>query len=135
MAVGYGRAAGILAAHGLDCWAPDLRGFGASGGLRGYVERLDVWLDDLAGQVNMLRGLGQPLVLLGHSMGGLVACRYAETRPAPAGPARPERTGPRWQPTGLEEGARPDPRPAGPEDGDQERLRRLHPVAGSGRGR
>jgi len=80
----YDRAAGILAARGFDCWAADLRGFGASGGLRAYVERIDVWLDDLADQIATLKGLDRPLVLLGHSMGGLVACRYAETdRPQP----------------------------------------------------
>lgn len=80
----YERAAGILAASGLDAWALDLRGFGASGGRRGYVVRLDVWLDDVADRLAALRQLGRPVVLLGHSMGGLVCLRYAETdRPQP----------------------------------------------------
>ena len=80
----YERAAGLLAASGLDTWALDLRGFGASGGRRAYVERLDVWLDDIADRLTALRALGRPVVLLGHSMGGLVVARYAETdRPQP----------------------------------------------------
>lgn len=80
----YGRAAAICAAGGLDTWALDLRGFGASGGRRAYVERLDVWLDDIADQLTALRARGHPVVLFGHSMGGLVCARYAETdRPQP----------------------------------------------------
>jgi alpha-beta hydrolase superfamily lysophospholipase len=80
----YERAAGIFAGAGLDTWALDLRGFGASGGRRAYVERLDVWLDDVADRLAALRGLGLPVVLLGHSVGGLVCLRYAESdRPQP----------------------------------------------------
>ncbi|HLY12892.1 MAG TPA: lysophospholipase [Candidatus Limnocylindrales bacterium] len=80
----YERAAGILASSGLDTWALDLRGFGASGGRRAYVERLDVWLDDVADRLAGLRELGWPVVLLGHSMGGLVCAAYAESdRPQP----------------------------------------------------
>jgi acylglycerol lipase len=80
----YERAAEIFAAAGLDTWALDLRGFGASSGRRAYVEHLDVWLDDIAERVAVLRGLGRPVVLLGHSVGGLVAARYAESaRPQP----------------------------------------------------
>ncbi len=80
----YDRTAGILAGRGFDCWASDLRGFGASEGPRAYVETIDVWLDDLAAQMALLKGLSRPVVLLAHSMGGLVSCRYAETdRPQP----------------------------------------------------
>jgi len=80
----YERAAGIFAAAGLDTWALDLRGFGASSGRRAYVARLDVWLADIAERMTILRGLGRPVVLLGHSVGGLVAAAYAESdRPQP----------------------------------------------------
>jgi acylglycerol lipase len=75
----YERAAGIFARAALDTWALDLRGFGASGGRRAYVERMDVWLDDLADRLAALRDLGPPVVLLGHSVGGLVCLRYAES--------------------------------------------------------
>ncbi len=80
----YERAAGIFAARGFDTWSLDLRGFGASGGRRAYVERLDVWLDDVADRLAALRKLGRPVVLFGHSVGGLVCVRYAESdRPQP----------------------------------------------------
>jgi acylglycerol lipase len=80
----YERTAGILAGHGFECWAADLRGFGASEGDRAYVDRIEVWLDDLADQLALLKGLSRPVILLGHSMGGLVCCRYAESdRPQP----------------------------------------------------
>ena len=80
----YERAAGIFAGAGFDTWALDLRGFGASGGRRAYVERMDVWLDDVADRLAALRDLGLPVVLLGHSVGGLVCLRYAESdRPQP----------------------------------------------------
>lgn len=74
----YERAGGIFADAGLDTWALDLRGFGASGGRRAYVQRMDVWLGDINDGVEVLRALGRPVVLLGHSMGGLVAARFAE---------------------------------------------------------
>jgi alpha-beta hydrolase superfamily lysophospholipase len=80
----YERAAGVFAASGLDTWAFDLRGFGASGGRRAYVERLDVWLDDVADRLAALRQPGRPVVLLGHSVGGLACAAYAESdRPQP----------------------------------------------------
>ncbi len=79
----YERAAGIFAAAGLDTWALDLRGFGASGGRRAYVESLNVWLRDIADRITVLRAMGRPVVLLGHSMGGLVAAAYAESDDQP----------------------------------------------------
>lgn len=80
----YERAGGIFAAAGLDTWTLDLRGFGASGGRRAYVGRFDTWLDDIADRLAALREVDRPVILLGHSIGGLVACRYAETdRPQP----------------------------------------------------
>ncbi len=75
----YERAGGIFAVGGLDTWALDLRGFGASGGRRAYVERLDTWLDDIADRLATLRATAKPVVLFGHSMGGLIATRYAES--------------------------------------------------------
>ena len=84
----YERAGRILAASGLETWALDLRGFGASGGRRAYVERLDVWLDDLGDRLADLRAAGRPVVLLGHSMGALVCLCYAEADGAEADGAK-----------------------------------------------
>jgi alpha-beta hydrolase superfamily lysophospholipase len=67
-----------LAAHGIDTWAPDIRGHGASGtrGDIGYVGQLE---DDLADFVAEIRKVNPtaPLTLLGHSSGGGFALRVA----------------------------------------------------------
>ncbi len=82
----YERTGEQLAAAGLNAVALDLTGLGASGGRRGHVPDLDYWLDDVA---DLLSGAGDaspgaPQVLLGHSMGGLVALAYAlSNRPRP----------------------------------------------------
>ncbi|GII31373.1 alpha/beta fold hydrolase [Planotetraspora mira] len=58
--------------------APDLRGHGRSEWPGSY--RLDAMRDDVAA---LLDGLGtSPVNLIGHSMGGLVACLIAQERPA-----------------------------------------------------
>jgi alpha-beta hydrolase superfamily lysophospholipase len=54
----------------------DQRGHGTSGGARGRLHRADDLLHDLALVVDAVRAQHPgPLVLLGHSMGGLVAAR------------------------------------------------------------
>ena len=77
----YERTGTILAATGLEVAAFDLRGFGASEGRRAYVSSWDVWLDDVEDRLGALRARagGRPVVLLGHSMGGLVCLTYAES--------------------------------------------------------
>lgn len=55
----------------------DQRGHGASGGSRGAIAADDSLLADLSRVIDGLRQRhGGPLVLLGHSMGGLVAGRF-----------------------------------------------------------
>ena len=67
-----------LAAHGIDTFAPDIRGHGGSGtrGDIGYLGQLE---DDLADLVTEVRKSvpAQPIVLLGHSAGGGFALRAA----------------------------------------------------------
>jgi alpha-beta hydrolase superfamily lysophospholipase len=67
-----------LAAHGVETWAMDMRGHGASGtrGDIGYVGQLE---DDLADFVATVRKAAPtaPLTLIGHSSGGGFALRVA----------------------------------------------------------
>jgi acylglycerol lipase len=75
-----------LAAAGLDVQAVDLRGFGASGGRRAYVDRWSQFHDDVESRLREVRSAagGRPVVLYGHSLGGLVTLGYVLTeRPKP----------------------------------------------------
>ncbi len=75
-----------LAAAGLDTWAFDLRGNGGSGGRRGHVERWSQLHDDLAERIRAVREIAgsRPVVLYGHSMGGLIVLGYLlSDRPRP----------------------------------------------------
>jgi alpha-beta hydrolase superfamily lysophospholipase len=67
-----------LAAAGIDAHAYDQRGFGASGGPRASVDRWSQLHDDLEERLVALRSLApaRPLVLYGHSLGGLVSLGY-----------------------------------------------------------
>jgi alpha-beta hydrolase superfamily lysophospholipase len=62
----------------------DARGHGRSEGKRGHLKDFNDYLDDLDLFVNMIKkeNEGLPLVMVGHSMGGLVAtaytCRYPD---------------------------------------------------------
>lgn len=75
-----------LAAAGLDVQAYDQRGFGASGGHRAYVDRWEQQHNDLGERLRFVRSeaAGRPVVLYGHSLGGLIALGYVLTeRPKP----------------------------------------------------
>lgn len=82
-------------AGGLDWYGLDLRGHGLSAGKRGHVDSFDDLLrdlDELRNRVADSRALspgeqpiapeGRPIVLGGHSMGGLLALRYAQEHAA-----------------------------------------------------
>lgn len=80
----YEHVGAALAARGHDVRATDLRGFGRSGGRRAAVDRWDDYLDDLVDDLGAARLLGVPVVLMGHSLGGLIAASYAlSERPQP----------------------------------------------------
>lgn len=82
----YENVGARLAAAGLDVTAYDQRGFGASGGRRSFVATWDIVHDDLAEQLASVwaRAAGRPVVLYGHSLGGLIALGYVLTdRPKP----------------------------------------------------
>lgn len=88
----YEALAGRLRAAGWVVAGYDQRGHGASGGARGAIAAPDSLLADLAAVIDALRpGLPGPLLLLGHSMGGLVAARFVAEAlaPQPAAWSRP----------------------------------------------
>jgi alpha-beta hydrolase superfamily lysophospholipase len=74
----YGHVAARLNAWGWNVVGHDQRGHGASAGARGGLADGDDLLNDLARVVDAVRAASPgPLLLLGHSMGGLVAARFA----------------------------------------------------------
>ncbi|MEZ5340050.1 MAG: alpha/beta hydrolase [Acidimicrobiales bacterium] len=72
-----------LARQGYDVLAFDNRGFGQTGGARAYVDAFSDYLDDVEALVAERRELGVPVVLFGHSLGGLIVATYLTShRPA-----------------------------------------------------
>jgi len=74
----YEHVGAQLAEAGIDTHGYDQRGFGASGGPRASVERWSQLHDDLEERLAGLRSIApsRPLVLYGHSLGGLVSLGY-----------------------------------------------------------
>lgn len=66
--------------RGFAVYGPDHQGHGRSEGTRCYVDRFQTYIDDLKTFADMVRqeNPGLKTVLLGHSMGGLIATAYAE---------------------------------------------------------
>lgn len=87
IAHGYGEHAGryehvaqAFVAHGGTVYAPDHVGHGLSGGDRALVTDIEDVVTDLHGvaEIAAAANPGLPTVLLGHSMGGIIASRYAQ---------------------------------------------------------
>jgi alpha-beta hydrolase superfamily lysophospholipase len=81
----YHEVAHAIVNAGWAAFSYDVRGHGQSPGPRGYIERFAIYLDDLAAMLDAARGLAAgdaPVVLLGHSHGGLIVARaLADDRP------------------------------------------------------
>ncbi len=98
----YLHVGGYLADAGIDVTAFDNRGFGQSGGRRAHIDRFDQYLDDIEDLLADRRSLGVPVVLMGHSLGGLMSTAYlVSDRPQPdlailSSPALAAEV-PRWQ--------------------------------------
>jgi acylglycerol lipase len=88
---GYAEYAGryrhVIAAldeAGYECHLLDLRGHGHSDGVRGYVARFEDYFEDVDLFLEKIREVhlpGLPLILLGHSLGGLISLGYVLRRP------------------------------------------------------
>ena len=76
----YQEFAGRMISEGLSVWALDFCGHGRSEGKRGHIESFDQYLTDLDKLVDIaVKDAAQDtkILLLGHSLGGLIALNYA----------------------------------------------------------
>ncbi len=87
---GLGSHSGLMSFHGenfaakgIAFFTPDLRGFGNNPGLKGHVEKFDVYIEDMHSLVTQLKDRmpSKPTYIFGHSLGGLHVIRYAATYP------------------------------------------------------
>ncbi|NLV20994.1 MAG: alpha/beta hydrolase [Syntrophomonadaceae bacterium] len=64
---------------GISFYALDHRGHGRSEGKKGHINSFNDYTADLKTFIQMVRAetTGLPLTLLGHSMGGTIACKFA----------------------------------------------------------
>ncbi len=103
----YAAVAQQMNDAGLAVVGYDQRGHGQTEGPRGHVDRFTEFLDDVEDHLAMARQVGVPVVLLGHSMGGLISAAYAiSDRPQPdllvlSGPALAAAL-PAWQRTAVD---------------------------------
>ena len=76
----YAELATVLVAHGAAVLGPDHQGHGTSAGERVLIEDFEDVVTDLHAVADRARATypGVPLVLIGHSMGGLIASRFAQ---------------------------------------------------------
>src|SRR5438132_5426123 len=79
----YAKFALWFSAQGARVYAIDHRGHGRSGGPRGHTDSMDAFVADLDLLVTRARteAGGGAVVLIGHSMGGLIAIAYAMAHP------------------------------------------------------
>jgi len=76
----YNLMAPSLAEAGIQVFGWDLPGHGRSYGQRGYVKSFSEYTDRLGfviGEVHKILPAGLPLILFGHSMGGLITLKFA----------------------------------------------------------
>lgn len=79
----YAHVAEVLAAAGSAVYAEDHLGHGRSEGERALITDFETVVDDLEHLAGIAAAAhpGLPLFLMGHSMGGLLASRFAQRQP------------------------------------------------------
>jgi alpha-beta hydrolase superfamily lysophospholipase len=82
----YEHVAEHLVAHGAEVAAPDHWSHGRSDGQPGLVDDVDAIVSDLGLVADQLQAAhpGLPLVVLGHSLGGIIATRFVQRNPGRA---------------------------------------------------
>lgn len=77
----YDNIINELKGSGISVYALDHRGHGKSGGKRGHIDSFMDFVYDLKLFIDLIREENRSinLALMGHSMGGAIACRYALT--------------------------------------------------------
>jgi acylglycerol lipase len=75
----YESPATEMANAGFAVYALDLRGHGKSDGRRLYAQSISDYVDDVRATVKLakMHYPAEPLFMLGHSAGGVIACAYA----------------------------------------------------------
>lgn len=79
----YEHVAARLVVDGAVVYAPDHRGHGRSAGERVFITDFDAVVADveIVAQVARSAHPGLPVAVVGHSMGGVIATRYAQSYP------------------------------------------------------
>jgi acylglycerol lipase len=72
----YGHLAAYFVANQIDVYAVDLFGHGKTEGTKGHTPKIDDYLWQVDFLVNMIKQIGKPVFLYGHSMGGGVVLNY-----------------------------------------------------------
>jgi lysophospholipase len=77
----YCRLGEAMAMAGHDVLAWDLRGHGRSDGKRAVIRSFNDYTNDLQDVITAALERGKPVVVVGHSMGGLITCKYLIDNP------------------------------------------------------
>lgn len=79
----YHHVINALSAAGYRVWGYDPRGHGQSGGRKSFIHSFSEYFDDLSAVLRLARGENgaesRPMVVLGHSQGGLIVGSYCLT--------------------------------------------------------
>ena len=78
----YTHVAEAFAKEGFALFTADIRGHGKSEGLKGHADSMDILVQDVDILVKQasIRYPGLPLILYGHSLGGILALHYGLKR-------------------------------------------------------